>query len=428
MPLRVALLGFGTVGQDVARILAAQPELRLTHVFNRDVARKRADWVPADVQWTEDMLDILGSPADVIVEVVGGVEPAGTWIRQALEAGKHVVTANKQLLAQRGGELTALAAEHGVYLEFEASVAGGIPVIRAIREGLAGDRLVRVSGILNGTCNYVLTRMEADGVPFGAALADAQARGFAEADPTDDVDGYDARAKLCILARVGFHRDVRPELVSARSIRAVDGIDFQYAGRLGCTIRQVSRAETDADSDCLIVWVQPALVSRLSPLARVVANQNLVLVAGEHGGETAYSGLGAGGGPTAVAVVSDLVAIASRGGARGAPPVTSAIRPAEVTDRFLSAHYLRFVVRDRPGILASLATVLSEHGINIDAVFQEPNRSKEALPFVITLEECDPHILRAALGRISQFDFHVTAPLAMPILTDGTGGAGAAGE
>jgi homoserine dehydrogenase len=415
--LNVALVGFGTVGQAVARILTApHPTLRLTHICNRNVARKRVEWIPGDVCWTEDFADVLRSPADVIVELVGGLEPADSWIRQALGAGKHVVTANKQLLANRGGELLQLAASRGRELGFEASVAGGIPIIGALRRGIAGDRLLRVSGILNGTCNYILTRMEAAGITFADALAEARARGYAEADPTDDVDGYDARAKLCILTRVGLRRDVRPEHVTARSVRPIDAVDFAYARRLGCTIRQVARSEMGETEDTLIAWVGPALVETDSPLARVNASQNLVVALGAFGGETGYSGFGAGGGPTAVAVVSDLLAIADResGGASHSPAPPAL--PVHVTDRFPAPYYLRFVVTDRPGILASLATVLSAHAINIDAVLQEPQGSKAALPFIITLEECDPHVLATALSEIERLDFHVAPPLAMPIL------------
>lgn len=234
--VKIALLGFGTVGQAVARLLARVPGVTLTHVFNRHVARKRVDWLPSSVVWTESTDELFASRLDIVIEVVGGRDPAGLWVRRALDAGAHVVTANKQLLAYEGADLLRLAADRGRHLAFEASVAGGIPVIGAIRDGLSADRLVRVSGILNGTCNFILTRMDEDGLPFGEALRQAQAQGFAEADPTDDLDGDDARAKLCVLARVALHRDLRPDAVSCRSIRPIADVDFVYARRLGCTI------------------------------------------------------------------------------------------------------------------------------------------------------------------------------------------------
>lgn len=410
--MRTALLGFGTVGQPVARLLRDAPGVTLTHVFNRDVARKRVDWLPPTVTWTESFDEVLASHPDLVVEVVGGRDPAGTWVRRALESGAHVVTANKQLLAHEGTELLRLAASRGRHLAFEASVAGGIPVIRAIRDGLSADRLVRVSGILNGTCNFILTRMDEDGLPFEQALREAQAKGFAEADPTDDLDGYDARAKLCVLARIALRVDVRPDAITCRSIRPVTDVDFVYARRLGCTIRQVSRVELGA-GDLVTAFVQPALVRLQTALARVQRNQNMVITTGEAGGDTAFSGFGAGGNPTAVAVVSDVLAIV-RG---GSPAAGDAARtPAQVTDRFAAPYYVRFVVNDRPGIVAALASELAGEGINIDALLQEPARDKAALPFVVTLEECDPSALARAMARIGGMDFHRHPPLAMPIL------------
>jgi homoserine dehydrogenase len=412
--VNVALLGFGTVGQSVARLLRGIDGLTLTHVFNRGIARKRVDWLPPAVVWTESFDEVLASRPNIVVEVVGGREPAGTWVRRALDAGSHVVTANKQLLAHEGAELLGLAAGRGRHLAFEASVAGGIPVIRAIGDGLSADRLVRVSGILNGTCNFILTRMDEDGLPFDDALRQAQAQGFAEADPTDDLDGDDARAKLCVLARVALQCDVRPDAVLCRSIRPISDVDFLYARRLGCTIRQVSRVEVDPTRDLVTAFVQPALVRLSTALARVQRNQNMVITTGQTGGDTAFSGFGAGGGPTAVAVVSDAIAIA-----RGGPPPMSAAearRPLEISDRFAAPYYVRFVVHDRPGIVAALAQEFAAQSINIDALLQEPGRDKSALPFVVTLEECDPSALARALERIGLMDFHRHPPLAMPIL------------
>jgi homoserine dehydrogenase len=412
--VKVALLGFGTVGSHVARILATDAkDLQLTHVFNRGVERKKVDWLP-DVRWTDNADHVLSSDADIVVEVMGGREPAGTYVRRALESGKSVVTANKQLIANDGTALLELARERGVHLSYEASVAGGIPVVRALREGLSGDRLHRVSGVLNGTCNYILTRMGEAGATFESALAEAQALGFAEADPTDDVDGFDARAKLCILARVALGLDVSPGEVACRTIRDLRDVDFMYAQRLGCTIRQVSRVER-LDDGSVVAWVQPAIVASGSPLARVTGSENVVLTSGVHGGETAFSGRGAGGGPTAVAVVSDLVAIARRGGQRNvSSPAVS--RPSSVTAEFSAPHYLRFVVTDQPVIIARLATILATHRINIDAVFQAPGMSKDALPFVVTLEACDPAQVNAALAEMLRLDFNVAPPFWMPML------------
>ena len=417
--VRVALVGFGTVGQSVARFLCdgTRRPLVLSHICNRRVERKVVDWVPPTVTWTSDFEAVLRSDADVVVEVIGGLEPAGDWIRKSLEAGKSVVTANKQVMARSGAELMQVAADRERHLLFEAAVAGGIPIIRAVREGLAGDRLQRVLGVLNGTCNYMLTRMEADRVSFDDALSEAQGRGYAEADPTADVDGADAQAKLAILSTVGLERRIAAESIPLGSIRPVEPVDFAYARRLGCTIRQVSRAELLDGSGAVTASVQPMLVSLTSPLARAEGSQNVVVVNGAYGGETAFRGFGAGGNPTAVAVVSDLEAIARAGGT-GTRCWPRAV-DARVATSFEAPQYLRFVIVDRPGIIASLAGVFVRHGLNIDSVLQEPDWPKSALPFVVTLEPCSSGAVQAALAEIEAFDFHARPPVWMPILPRG---------
>ena len=421
---KVALIGFGTVGSSVARILCerSNTHLRLTHVLNRNVARKKVDWLPSSVQWTENIDDVLSSDVDVVVEVMGGLQPSEDWIRRALASGKSVVTANKQLIAHSGAELIGLARQMKQQIEFGASVAGGVPVISGLHAGLAGDELFKICGILNGTCNYILSQIEANGVPFATALREAQKLGFAEADPTDDIDGLDARAKLAILARVGLHCNVRAESILARSISAIDSVDFEYANLLGCTIRQISWAElkgepsTKSVCDNLFAAVQPALVPLSSPLARVEGGRNLVIATGTYGGETVFGGHGAGGHPTAVAVVSDILAIArskQAGMSEAGQPVE---KTPTVTADFTTKHYLRFLVKDRPGIIASLATILSHSGINIDAVVQKPGCPKSHLPFLITLEECKASLVEQALKQINALDFLVQPCLHLPIL------------
>jgi homoserine dehydrogenase len=412
----VALIGFGTVGSSVAKILCerSNSHLRLTHVLNRNVARKKVGWLPSSVQWTENIDDILSSNVDIVVEVMGGLQPTEDWIRRALESGKSVVTANKQLIARCGPELISLARKMNQQIQFGASVAGGVPVISGLHEGLAGDELFKIRGILNGTCNYILSQIETNGIPFDTALREAQKLGFAEADPTEDIEGLDARAKLAILARVGLHCDVAPESIVARSISAIDSIDFEYANQLGCTIRQISWAELKGDN--LFAAVQPALVELSSPLARVEGSQNLVVATGKYGGETVFGGHGAGGHPTAVAVVSDILAIARSHQAA----MNHAGQPVEkspaVTADFTARHYLRFLVKDRPGIIASLATILSQCGINIDSVKQRPGYPKSHLPFMITLEECKASLVEQALQQINALDFLVQPCLHLPIL------------
>jgi len=263
-PLRIALFGFGTVGSSVARILVeSQPrELELTHVFNRGVARKRVDWVPAAVVWSEDAEAVLQSDVDVIVELAGGLDPAGGWVRKALDAGKSVVTANKKLIAFHGVELERLAASKGGHLKYGAAVAGGIPVIPGLEQGLAGDRIERIEGILNGTCNFILSQME-DGADYAVVLAEAQRLGYAESDPTEDVGGFDARAKLSILMRLALRVQVDPEEIVPRPITTITAVDFSYARDLNCTIRQVARGQQSVGQ--VAATVGPMLVAQRSP-------------------------------------------------------------------------------------------------------------------------------------------------------------------
>jgi homoserine dehydrogenase len=423
--LKVALLGYGTVGRSVAKILCQDSDspLQLTHIYNRNVARKKSDSLSASVRWTERIEDVLASDANVVVELLGGLDPAGDFVRRALRAGKSVVTANKLLISECGPELVDLARSKGCRIEFGASVAGGIPAIIGIQEGLAGDNLYRIAGILNGTCNYILTRMEAIGASFQAALKEAQELGFAEADPSSDVDGIDARAKLVILTQAGLGLRVRAEQILARPITTIASVDFMYARDLDCTIRQISLAEKvvsagASDGVRLAGAVQPALIPSDSLMAHAQGSQNIVTAFGEYSGRTVFSGYGAGGDPTAVAVVSDLYAIArSAGASPGALPKPARV-PDEISGDFTVPHYLRFVVKDRPGIVAALATILAKYGISIDALLQKPGFPHSALSFVMTLESCDSAELNRALEEIAQLDFHVEPPLCLPIFSE----------
>ena len=364
-PARVALMGFGTVGQSVARILCSGevPQIQLTHIFNRDVSRKKVDWVPASVTWTDNADDIFASDATIVIEVVGGIRPAYDWVKSALQAGKSVVTANKQLMAHHGAELLDLARSKGLEVRFEASVAGGIPVLRALQEGLAGDRLVEVRGILNGTCAYILSRMQNESAAFADVLADAQKLGYAEADPSEDLDGADAAAKLAIIAAVGLRRPVRVSDIATKSIRPIEAVDFMYAREVGCTIRQIARASAE-DNGEVFAAVRPALVPLTSNFGRNEGSQNIVTVRGIFGGETSFMGSGAGGSPTAVAVVSDVLSVAGHG-----PLAPGAAEPTvyhKVKGDFVAPHYVRFTVNDKPGILASITNAYAKYGINIE--------------------------------------------------------------
>ena len=412
---KVAVLGFGTVGRSVAEILSysTDPRLRLTKIFNRDVDRKRVSWTHDEVLYTSNIEDVLESNAEIIVEAIGGIDPAKEWVTRVLTQGKSVITANKQLIAHHGRELAQLAHDNGAQFLFGASVAGGVPVLLALQEGLAGDRLVGVSGILNGTCNYILSRMEAAGVSFETALEEAQRFGFAEADPSADINGDDAAAKLAILTQIGLKTHLSPNAIRKTPVSSVEAVDFAYAQQLNSTIRQVSRATFDGRK--LFAAVEPALVPIHSVLARVEGSQNVVVASGKYGGNTAFIGHGAGGHPTAVAVVSDLIA-AAHGRSHAQWLINDDDKPVNVSSDFTTPHYVRFVVKDRPGIIASLAATLSSRGINIDAILQKTGFTKAELPFVVTLEPCGASVLREALDEISRAEFLVKAPVHFPIL------------
>jgi homoserine dehydrogenase len=410
-PLRIALFGFGTVGSSVARILVdSKPEgLELTHIYNRNVARKKADWIPASVTWTEDAEALLTSPEiDVIVELVGGLDPAGVWVERALAAGKSVVSANKKLIALKGVELENLAVSTGGHLKFGAAVAGGIPVIPGLEQGLSGDRIRSILGILNGTCNFILSKMQTGG-EYATVLAEAQAKGYAEADPTEDVGGFDARSKLAILMRLAMRVEVDPEGIARQPITAVSAVDFSYARDLGCTIRQVARAEQK--DGAVAASVGPVLVAAQSPLAWSRGTENMVILNGQYGGNVVFSGHGAGGHPTAVAVVSDLLALAYDSRRVRVPS-----KPAAVDAEFESAHYIRFTVKDRPGIVAEITGALAKEKINIRAIVQKEGFAESALPFVVTVEPCKASALDRALAAIRSQDYLIEPPLNLQIL------------
>ena len=416
--LTVGLIGFGTVGRSVAKILAGNPDgpLSLNYICSRNIANKKTDGLPSFIRWTESADEVLASDVDVIVELVGGLEPAGEWLRRALQSRKSVVTANKLLISERGAELAELARRMGRRLEYGASVAGGIPAIIGIQEGLAGDRLYRIAGILNGTCNYILTQMEAHGTSFESALKEAQNLGYAEADPSSDVEGYDARAKLVILAQAGLHLRVKNAQIPCRPISLIEAVDFDYARDLNCTIRQISCAQKDTSQGLgLFAAVQPAIVPLTSLTAHADGSKNMVIASGEFAGHMVFSGYGAGGDPTAVAVVSDLYSVARTANAPQAYFETAVETPQTVTGDFTVPHYIRFVVRDRPGIVASIAAVLAKYGVSLDAVLQKPGYAHDHLPFVMTIESCRSDVLHRALEEIARMDFHVHAPLCLPI-------------
>ena len=428
--IRVGIIGLGNVGGGTLRLLHANSSqierklgfrLEVAAVCARRVMSepcKAAELHPSAFR-TSDWRELVAHPdVDVVAELIGGTGAAKEILETAFEAGKPVVTANKELLAEHGTELWNKARTRGAALGMEASVAGGIPVLTALREGIAGDGIDALIGILNGTSNYILTEIERTGAPFADVLREAQDLGYAEADPSADIDGYDARSKLAILAGLAFGVKVFPADIPVEGIRRIRTIDFAYAGRLGHTIRLLATARRGDDG--LRLAVRPALVERDTILAGVTGSYNALWVHGE-GGDTFYYGKGAGPDPTGVAVVSDLMAAARAvkgGNAAPAPPFAHVeLQPhspvyAGTEER---QFYLRFRVRDRPGILASLAAILAEQGVSIEAVLQEPHFDKQDLPFVTTLEPARRESLEAALESMRGLDFLVDEPLAMPL-------------
>ena len=394
-PLDVAVAGFGTVGRAVARLLGERhhPSLRLAAVCTRrpDAARRNAPGVPSGVFWTDDADALLSRHADVIVELIGGVEPARTWIASALRDGRAVVTANKQVIAEYGPDLVALARACGSPLRFEAAVAGAVPVIRGLQDGLAGDRVTRIAGVVNGTCNFVLGRMTDDGVSLDDAVREAQVRGFAEADPAADLDGLDARAKLSILASIGFGNHVPPRGIPVGSIRGIDAGDIAAAGSVGRVIRQVAWAgRPAAEADGIAAGVSAALVRWDSWLGRARGPENVVVVQGERSGTTVFAGQGAGGEATAVAVVSDLLALAHQ---RSVPLPWPAPSAAGAMLDVAFPHYVR--VSQPAAAARDPRPVLESAGIELDRVLGEPDDGGER--WAAVLRPCRRRDLDAAL-------------------------------
>ncbi len=372
--VRVGILGCGNVGAALAQLIADHDDtiaarsgvrLEVVRVAVHNTAKERAITF-ADGVLTHDADTVVRDPdVDVVVELIGGMEPARRLIRTALEAGKPVVTANKEVVANAGAELLEAAAKSGVDLLYEAAVAGAIPLIRPLRESLAGDRLRRVMGIVNGTTNFILTRMSESGASFAEALAEAQSLGYAERDPTADVEGWDAAAKAAIIASVAFGVQVVAGDVYREGISGVTAEDIVMARRLGYVVKLLAVVEQPARGE-VAVRVHPAMVPLRHPLAAVRESYNAVFVEGEAAGELMFYGRGAGGRPTASAVLGDLVdaSVNLRKGTAGAPPGLTRARVRPI-DELCSEYYLTIDVVDRPGVLEKVAGATARHGVSI---------------------------------------------------------------
>lgn len=423
--VNVGMVGLGTVGGSTLRILdenAAELERKLgfrLHVraaASLEIeARSEKDGRLLTRTWQE----VVEHPeVDIVVELVGGTSIAQQVIRGALERGRSVVSANKELLGLQGAELAELAAAHNASLTFEASVGGGIPILNALREGISGDRIEALYGILNGTSNFILTEMEKTGAPLAAILAEAQRLGYAEANPTADVEGFDARSKLAILTAFCFGVRVPTDAIFRQGITRLLPIDFSYAHRLGCTIRLVGAAQAHAGG--LALYVRPILIPQTAILSKVLGSYNAVWVKGVYGEDTFYYGRGAGK-PTGVAVVSDIMRAARdlQHGSTLRAPAFGFWKLEQVSQAGIEPlrrpYYLRFVIKDRVGVVARLTTILAEEQFNIDHVLQEPCADKENLPFIITVEPASEASLARAMEKMQALDFLCEPPLALPI-------------
>jgi homoserine dehydrogenase len=424
--VRLGLLGLGTVGGGVVKLLDSERamleeragcRLVLAAVADLDTSRPREGLDLARLPLTTDATRVLDDPAvQIVIELVGGLEPARSFILRALAAGKHVVTANKALLAHHGAELYQEARRHGVTLAFEAAVAGGIPLIRAIKEGLVANRILSVFGIVNGTSNYILSKMTDEGLDFSLVLKEAQAQGYAEADPTLDIEGLDSAHKLQILVSLAFRSFVDLKDIHTEGITRVTPQDIAYARELGYRVKLLAIAK--ASDGGLEVRVHPTMIPADSPLAAVSGVFNAVFLSGHAVGDLMFYGRGAGQLPTASAVWSDIVEIARRIAhgipalALELPSVGPGALPLRPMEAIRSCYYLRVMALDRPGVLSRVAGILGENDISIASVIQKGRATGEAVPVVMMTHEARERDMRAALAAIDRLRV-VSSPTTM---------------
>jgi homoserine dehydrogenase len=408
-PLNIAIAGLGTVGSGVARLLTGNAaiiaarggrRLALRAVLERDRKRERGVDL-SKLKWHDNLRGLASDPTiDVVVELIGGSDGVALDLaRAALSSGKHVVTANKAMLAHHGNELARLAAKNNVSLAFEAAVAGGIPILKALREGLAANRIERIYGILNGTCNYILTQMRDSGRDFGEVLKEAQKLGYAEADPSFDIDGIDTAHKLAILAAVAFGGPVDFKSVHVEGIRHVSALDIEFAEELGFRIKLLGLARPTAQG--IESRVHACLVPRNAPIAHVEGVFNAVVVEGDFVGRVMLEGRGAGAEPTASAVVADLIDIAHGRASIGLTPSTAKPKAAPMA-RHTGSYYVRLMVVDRPGVIAEIAGALRDEKVSMEQMIQRGRKPGEAVPVVLTTHDTVEDSMRRALGRIAR--------------------------
>jgi homoserine dehydrogenase len=426
-PLKIGIAGLGTVGAGVVKLLAEHRNLldlrggrplELVAVSARSRGKKR-DIDLGGVRWEKDPLALAkAADIDVVVELIGGSDGIALRLAEStLRSGKHLVTANKALLAMHGVALAALAEQRGLILSFEAAVAGGIPIIKALREGLVGNRVRRLYGILNGTCNYILTTMRETGRDFDLVLAEAQAAGYAEADPSFDVDGIDAAHKLAVLTGAAFGAKVNFPGVHVEGIRRVTSMDIRFAEELGFRIKLLGLARETRYG--IEQRVHPCMVSLDAPIAHIEGVFNAVVVEGDFVGNTMFQGRGAGQGPTASAVVADLVDVA-RGRHMPAfvvPAAKLADKKVSPMDRHQGAYYIRLMVQDRPGVIAAVSGALSRERISLESMLQRGRSQSNQVPVVLTTHETEEAAMRRALARIAKLKVVPAEPCVIRIET-----------
>lgn len=429
MEVGVGLIGLGNVGSGALQILTENVAsireklgfgLKVKAVCSRSVLSKSLPGLTEDILRTPNWKEVVCHPeVEVVVEAIGGIGTASHIIEECLRERKSIVTANKELMALRGAELWDRANQSGVNLAMEASVAGGIPIHTVLREGVSGDKVTELYGILNGTSNFILTEIEKSSAAFESVLAEAQQLGYAEADPSADVDGLDARSKLAILAALAFGERITPADIFTEGIRRILPVDFAYAHQLKHTIRLLCLARQTTEG--LLLSVRPSLIPLSAILAQVKGAYNAIWLHGTYGEDTFYYGRGAGPKPTGVAVVSDVMRVAREirfgSPARVSPFAHERLgeyKPIPVSSH-RSSYYLRFRVEDKAGIIATLATILAKHHIGIDAVLQLPSENWRDLPFVVTTEPALEQSIRDAVIDIRAQDFLIEPPFAMPM-------------
>lgn len=413
-PIKIGLLGLGTVGTGVVRIVEGHQEdlqsqvgspIVIEKVLVQNKGKSRNISVPQD-KLTEDPWDIIRHPEiDVVVEVMGGIAQTREYLLEALSLGKHIVTANKDLMAMHGPEILAKAQEHGCDVLYEASVAGGIPILRTLVEGFSSDRITKIMGIVNGTTNYILTKMSQEGASYGDVLKEAQALGYAESDPTSDVEGLDAARKMTILATLGFRTKVSLDSVSTRGISSVSKEDIQYAKRLGYELKLLGIAERQ--DDLISISVQPTMVKHTHPIASVNGVFNAVYVYGEAVGETMFYGAGAGELPTATSIVADLVAVVKniKLGVGGKQKALTYNETKQKTDEQISSKYFLLLhVADRAGVLAQITQVFAGFEVSLESVLQQPNPNNPQAEIIIITHDANKAAISKVLDTFNELD------------------------